>query len=509
MVTPAKKLDSNTVGLSFAEETSIGVVAGGAEWYGLDPNSFADFGGSIKTMARRPISPSRQRKKGVTVDFDASGGFGIDLTQTNLQRLLQGFFFADLRVKAELSITNVKQAGIEEDYEPAAGGDGFFANDLLFAKGFAVAGNNGLKLVVSGAATSVVSTTALTAEVVPAPRGTISRVGHQFATADARIDSSGTYPKMTTEIAGKDLTKLGVLPGEWIYIGGDTAVMTFATAADNGWARIRSVAAHYLEFDKTSGTMVNDNGAAKTIQIFCGRVLKNEVGTAIVRRTYQLERTLGAPDEDQPTQIQSEYVIGAVPNELTINVPIADKITADLSFVGIDVEQRTGVTGVKTGTHNAVAEADAFNTSSDFARVRMSVVGTATALFAYFTELKLTIKNNVSPNKSVGVLGSFEVTAGIFEISGSLTAYLADLAATAAVRSNSDITLDIVLAKANTGIAIDFPIISLGDARAKVELDKAIMLPLTMDMGTGAKILATQDHTVLMSFFDYLPTVAC
>jgi hypothetical protein len=165
----------------------------------------------------------------VTVDFDASGGFGIDLTQTNLQRLLQGFFFADLRTKAELSVANVKQAGVEQDYEPAADGDDFFANDLLFAKGFAIAGNNGLKLVVSGGATSVVSTSALTAEIA-APPGTISRVGHQFATADARIDSSGTYPKMTTEIAGKDLTKLGVLPGEWIYIGGDTAVMTFATA---------------------------------------------------------------------------------------------------------------------------------------------------------------------------------------------------------------------------------------------------------------------------------------
>jgi hypothetical protein len=57
MVTPAKKLDSNTVGLSFAEETSIGVVDGAAPWYGLDPNSFADFGGSIKTMARRRSAP--------------------------------------------------------------------------------------------------------------------------------------------------------------------------------------------------------------------------------------------------------------------------------------------------------------------------------------------------------------------------------------------------------------------------------------------------------------------
>ena len=71
-------------------------------------------------------------------------------------------------------------------------------------------------------------------------------------------------------------------------------------------------------------------------------VLKNESDkTLIKRRTYQIERTLGEDDDDE----MSEYLVGAVPNELTINIATADKINIDLSFVALDNEQRDGLTG--------------------------------------------------------------------------------------------------------------------------------------------------------------------
>lgn len=503
------KIDSNSTGLRIAEEESLGVLPASPVWEVAEPNSYADFGGQITTVARNPINDSAQRKKGVTTDLDASGGFQTDLTQDNLQSLLQGFVFADLRRKDELSVATTDTGGTNDDYEPAAGGDSYVANDLLFAKGFSDSAANGLKTVTgTPTATSVPVTPAI--PTLTGETGIISRVGFVFASGDAVIDVTGTLPALTTTT--KDLTTLDLIIGEWVFIGGDATANQYDTAANNGFARVRSIAANQIEFDKTQGTMVGDTGAAKTIQIFFGRVLKNELGQLIKRRTYQLERTLGAPDDANLAQIQSEYIVGGLPNEATINIPSADKIVVDLTYIGTNNEQRTAVQGLKSGTRPSLIEADAFNTSSDFSRIKLAQVVEGNAapdpLFAFAQDLTITLSNNASANKAVGVLGSFEVTRGTFAIGGSITAYFSNVTAVQAVRNNVDITLDAHLVKSNQGVSIDIPLLSLGDGRPNVEQDQPITLPLTMEAATGAKIDTNLDYTLLFVFWDYLPNLA-
>lgn len=506
MATNVNKIDSNGSGLRYAQEATYGVLptSPAPTWYPLEPNSYNDFGGQITTVARNPINESRQRKKGVTTDLDASGGFEMDFTQTNMQDLLQGFFFADLRKKAEKSCAVI--SGSPLAYQVTSGTD-FKVGDLLFAKNFANSANNGLKKVTAAASGSVTATGLAAAS---GQSGIVSRVGVEFGSGDAQIDASGAFDALTTTT--KDLTTIGLIPGEWIYIGGDLTGEKFATAANNGWARVRTVATNRIEFDKTQGTMVTDTGSGKTIRLFCGRVLKNESGTSIVRRSYQLERTLGVPDTAQPSQVQSEYLVGAIPSEFQMNVNTADKITCALSFQGKDNEQRTGATGVKSGTRPTLQESDAFNTSSDVKRIKMALVddttGNVTPLFGYITDLSLSINNNLTPNKAVGTLGSFDVTAGTFEVSASMTAYFTDVTSAAAVRNNSDVTIDFQLVKNNAGVAVDLPLIALGDGRANVEQDSPITLPLSADAATASKIDTNLNHTLLMVFFDYLPSAA-
>jgi hypothetical protein len=502
------KIDANGVGLRYAQELSIGVLPGSPVWTPLEPNSFDDFGGEITTLARDPINAGRQRKKGVTTDLDAVAGFESDLTQTNLQDLMQGFVFASFRTKAELAVTSTVNG--TQTYNVAANGTLFFANDLLFAKQFqTVAAANGLKTVTSSTGTTVVVTGGIGA--ANDTTGIISRVGHQFASADLSIVASGSL--WALQAAAKNLTQLGLVPGEWIWVGGDTTITQFANFLTGFWGRVRSVSTTQIVLDKTSVTLSADAGTGKTIRIFCGRVLKNEVGANIIRRSYQLERTLGAPDDAFPAQIQSEYVTGAIPDELELTINSADKITANLTFVGRDVEQRSGVTGVKSGTRPSILEAAAFNTSSDFSRIKLSAVDQTTtnptALFAYVTDMTLTLANNVEPLKAVAVLGAFDAVAGTLEVDVDLTAYFADVAAVTAVRSNADLTLDFIIAKENSGIAIDLPLLSAGNGKVEVEKDEAITIPLELAAATGAKIdAAAFDHTILISFYDYLPNLA-
>lgn len=503
------KIDSNVTGLRYAEESSLGVLPGSPDWIPLEPNSYSDFGGEISKTARNPINPSRQKKKGVTTDLSASGGLNSDITQTNIQSLLQGFMFSDARPKAEEDVTSISNSGVTNDYD-VADETGFAVGSLIFASGFSDSANNGLKNV-DGVSAGVVSVTqTLVDDGSPASGSKIVEVGVAGVAGDIDVDASGSLPALTSTTL--DFTTLTLIVGEWIYIGGDSASNAFTNATNNGFARIRSLAANRVEFDKTEGVMVTEASTTETIHLYFGRIIKNELGSLIKRRTYQFERTLGAPDDALPAQIQSEYVIGAVPSELSINIPSADKATIDMSFVGTDIEQRDGVTGVKSGTRPNLVEADAFNTSSDFSRIKLAKVidgdPAPTDLFAFAEEMTITLSNNLTPNKAIGVLGSFDVSAGTFEIGGSMTAYFADTEAASAIRNNDDLTLDVHMVKDNAGCTIDIPLISLGDGRPNVEQDQPIKLPLSLDASTGAKIDSALDYTMMFIFWDYLPTVA-
>lgn len=412
-------------------------------WHALEPNSFTDFGAEVTTAARNPINPSRQRQKGVVVDLDASGSFNQDLTHSNAQQLLQGFLFADFRLKGD---PNNQQPS---DY---------------------------VKTATAG---------------------------------DLTVTTAGNFA--TIESTTLDFTTLGLVPGEWIFVGGDTAATQFANEENNGFKRVRSISENALVIDKSEVAMVDDAGTGKTIMLYLGRVLKNESDPSLIkRRTYQLERTLGSLDGLDPPQ--SEYLVGAVPSELVINVAQASIVTADYTFIATDAEQRTQAQGLKPGTRPDLVSDDAFNSTSDLSRIRLALAGTAEEapdpLFGFATEMTITINNSLSANKALGKLGAFDVTAGNLVVSGTLTVYFSDIRAVSAVRNNEDITLDMAFVKDNKGVVIDMPLIALGDGRPNVELDQAIMLPITADAAAGAKIDPALNHTILYTFFDQLPDLA-
>lgn len=506
------KIDSNITGLAYAEEASLGTLPGSPVWNRLEPNSYNDFGGEITKKAPNPINPSRQRRKGETVDLDASGGFNHDFDFYNQHNLLEGFFFAATREKGKESVTAVDVDTSNPDEYEVASTTGFLAGSLIKGFNFTNSANNGLNVV-----TAIVSDTSvevgdgqLTDEASPPSTAYIQVVGFRSASGDVDVDVSGDLPVLTSSTL--DFTTLGLVVGQWIYIGGDLSANQFTNSENNGFKRIRSIAANALTLDKSPTAMVTEANTTKLVDIYFGDVLRNESGTSIARKSFHLERTLGAPDDSSPSQIQSEYIKGAVANELSFNIPSADLVTTDLSFIGIDHVQREGSAGPLQSSVVNPQAANVFNTSSDFSRIKMSAVSSTdesvTALFAFITEATITINNNLSANKAVGTLGAFDITAGTFTVSGSLTAYFSNVTAIQAVRNNSDITIDMAMVKNNQGIVIDLPLIALGDGRLNVEQDQPITIPLSLDAATAEDINSSLNHTALLTFFAYLPTSA-
>ena len=515
-----QKIDSNAVGFRIAEEVSIGVLdptPANQIWVELEPNSISEFGGAIKTVARMPFNPGRQRKKGAVVGQDASAGWMNDVTQTNMQSLLQGAFMASHRKKKEFTGAAMTVVTPANTYGASGIHTGSYAGDIILASGFTNSANNGVKNVTAAASNTITVSETLANETSAATAKLVT-VGYKFAASDAVVVVSGQYPVINTTT--KDCTQLGLIPGEFVYIGGDNLVDRFGNAQNNGFARVKSVTTNQIVFDKTSATWVADSGSGKQIRLWKARLLKNELGSSIVRRTYTLEAILGANDTADLTKEQAAYVKGFVPGELTLNFKNTDKLTAEIKGIGLNsTTLDENVSGANTllskisgVVRQAVVEADAFNLASDPARVRLAVFtpGTTfpTRLFTYGEEFTLNINNNLSPLPAVGVLGAFDINAGKFEVSGSFSAYFSNVSAYNSVLANADVTLDVALVRNNAGVVLDLPCVGLGNGLPKFEQDKPVMIPLDTGAYTGAKIDANMNHTAMFHFFDYLPTVA-
>lgn len=507
MSCPTYKIDSNDTGLRFAIEKCLRelptLADDGADpiWYPLEPNSYGDMGASITTVARNPINPSRQRQKGVVTDLEASASFQTDLTARNHLYFLQSYMFAQAREKPTTAPLN----GAAVPVTGVTALDGYAMNDsfasqvavghLVLAEGFGVAANNGLK-VVTATGTGEVLADGLVDEAAPPATAKLTVVGVEADTSDIDVNVSAGVVTLTSTLL--DFTTLGLIPGEWIYLGADLVANRFANNV--GFARVDAVAANVLTLGKTSWTPVTETGTGKNIHIYFGTVIRNEDDPDLIKRqSVQFERTLGKDS----VGTMSQYVIGCVANEFTLNVPQAEKITAEMSFVACDSIARTGAEGLKPGTRPALTSSDAFNTSSDVRRLAFTLHGETTPLFLYATDLTLTINNNASGAKAIGTLGNFDINVGVFDVSGSVTAYFQDVRAINAVRNNADVSMDLVLVKNNMGIVFDIPLMALGNGMLNVEQDQAITVPLDT--------MAAQSsfgHTLLYVNFPYLPNAA-
>jgi hypothetical protein len=415
-----RALEANLTNVRFAVEASEGVLPGSPEWVLLEPNTEPQFGAELATVERNPIDDDRMSDPGSIVDKNPGWSIEQDFTLDNQMVPLQAFMLAALNGRVQhAAITNVDGTG--NDFEAASGLDAFAVNDLVLGVGFGNATIDALHLVSAAAAGSLTVTTDLPALAVIPAGARLIRVGHQYASGDVTVDAAGARPKLVT--AAGDFTAQDFEVGCSIYVGGDLTAQQFATATNNGEKRVFSVTSDEVEVDKSFADMVTDAGAAKTIRIFFGASLKNKRPNDGFSRVHlQGERTLGAPDDALPTQIQSEYVTGCTGSEYALSIPAQDKVTSTMTFIGIGYETRDGATGVKSGTRTDLIAADCVNTSSDLKRLEIAALPTTdetpTQLLGLIREMQLTLNNNIRRRTALGIVGAASLGVGQLGLSG-------------------------------------------------------------------------------------------
>lgn len=494
------KIDSNFTGLRYTLEvpgTPKGLT-GSEVWLELEPNSYSDFGGTTTLTKRTPIVANRMTRKGRTTDLDAKAGFAIDFTSDNMAPLMPTFFFAAWRKGAtsEADAPALSSTG-NSLTKTGAFASGYKVGSLILLSGYATPANNVLTTVSTlTSADSIDVAATLVTEASPPAAALAKVVGFKCASADVTIAvTDPTHPVMGSTVL--DFTTLGLIPGQWIFIGGDISGGEFAVAGNNGLARISAIAAHALTFDKTQNTMGADAGTGKTVELFFADHIMNENDPElIVAQTIQFERSLSSAG--------FEYVEGSYSNTMSIEMKAADKVTMALEFQALaylDVEFGAR----KTGTFPDIeTDPTAYNTATDMVRIRASEQDSASPLFSFIQTMTIKIANNVAPLKALGVLGAFDVSVGDFDVTGDITAYFSDVAAIDAVRNADTLTVDWSFMLNNRGWVYDIPTLTFDKGTLDVVKDQAITIPVGVNAAEDNSL-----RTVLIAdYFAYLPTVA-
>lgn len=506
---------TNNISLAYSIEATFGILNPSGEWKLLEPNDISTFGATITTVPRNPISSTRQRRKGTTVDLDSAAEFEHDLTKEVFIDFVEGFVFANFQGPTN-PVQRSGAAGTNlaaENDPPPAGTDSGYSHDtlsaaydtgtLVFARGFTTAANNGLTDVITGSTVddTLVSKTLTDETPTQVANATLEVAGRRGSVGDLDIDVTGTVGTLTSAGA-EDFTTWGLEPGQLIHVGGLLAANQFDSAGGGfkGYMRVTSVTTLIILADKVSSTLVTDDGTGDTVDILFGRFLKNvAVSDAdFIERSYQFEAAL--PDLDSVGVDEYEYSLGNLANSMAIQLPLADKAVVTFGFVGTDTNIPTTTRATNAATPTQVVQSAAYNTSADILRLRIQLID-ETGLTTCFKDVTLTLNNNVTPEKCLATLGALFMNTGNFEVNLEGQILFTDSAVAAAVRNNTTVTLDLLMKNDDGALAIDLPSLTLGGGDKEFPVNESVLMNLSGE-AFGDPIL---DTSVGISLFPVVP----
>lgn len=489
---------TNNFSLAYAIEQSLGTLPGSPEWKLLEPNAINTFGATITTVARNPISKSRQRRKGTVVDLDSAVEFDADLTREHFIDFIEGFCFSSF-VGGEHTVPTDVTGGATDEYTIPALSSALAQNTLVYARGFTGSGNNGLKVVDSGATTTTIPvTTDLTDEAtIPATQNvSVDVCGYRTAAGDLGVDASGNLTSTTL-----DFTTLGLTVGQAIRIGGDAALNQFSNAENSGFARVTAIAANLLTLDKKSQTFVTEAGVAQEVDLYFGRFVRNVSvdDSDYLERSFHFEgayQDLGGVGTDE-----YEYAKGNYCNTVGFELPLTDKATVSFAFTGTDTEPPSTTRETNADSPLVPVQTSAYNTSADIARLRITETD-ETGLTTDFKSLTFNINNNVSPEKVLSQLGARYMNAGNLEIDIEAQLLFTDSDVATAVRNNTTVTMDFVVSNDDGAILIDVPSMTLGGGDREYPVNESILINTTAQAFSDA----TLGTSLGVSLFPYVPS---
>ena len=490
---------TNDVALAFAvgDPTALDTIPV-TGWSSLEPNSLGAIGATVSTIVRNPISKSRQRKKGTTTDLDSSVEFEHDITYDAMRELLPGFMFAkgandnfmDVAVSALSSIGDPSIAALTT--ETAAH---YKTGALVWMHGFSSLANEGLRIVDTDAASgnlvlSVEDATGAALSSVVTGVGFMSSAGYRVvATTGTNWVIAGNIGTLTHTGISTTLKAFGLQPGQLVHFGSIAEVggVSARGIGGYGYARVRNLdVANNAVFDKLDESIRNNHGPASNalIDIVFGTFLKpvNSDEDLFAELPHYFEvGHLGLDGTRTGTGHPADFIYskGNYCNTLGINLPLTDKATMSVAYIGTDTDPPAAQVA---GASSAIGpkRTEAYNTTADIARLRIAELDD-TGITTDFKSLTLSINNNVSPEKVLRKLGARFMNTGEFAISIEAQVLFTSGAIIAAIRNNATVTMDFILKNNDGVLGFDVPGMTIGGGNRDYPENESVLINATCE----------------------------
>lgn len=471
--------DVNATRLSVAK---VCEPVSGTPWTVQQPNEISSYSADITKTQRTPISTDRSARKGTVTNIEVAPGFQTDVTLDTFRYWGDGFLYSRWvgAGNVDIDVTSVDA----DSYNVATMTAALSEGTLVYAAGFALAANNGLKTVGVGSTTTEISVTGLAVEASPPAEARIYVVGHAAAVGDISVNANGQLASTVL-----DFTTLGLVKGQYIYVEGFTQTVT------SKLARIEAVTANLITLDNSE--FVTEAGTGKTVSLFVSSFVRNvPVDSADYVKT---EYTMEARYNTDP--VIYEYARAVAANQMTINAPLTEKMTMDLTFVAQDLSEPVE-TPLPGSGYVEFVDNEAYNTVTNLNRVRLTGIDDS-GLSTYLKDVTVTVNNNVSGENVLGVMGAAFTNLGNLEVTMDTETVMTDGAVLAAIRNNATVNFELAGVNGDGAFVVNIPSMTLGDGSKNLATGEKVKVTVS---GTAHEEESI-GFTIGFSLFPYLPTI--
>lgn len=351
------------------------------------------------------------------------------------------------------------------------------------------AANNGYFAVSAATATSITtSNTSSVAEAAPPATSRLKMVGFKAA-AVGNISATAGSPN-TISVTGTNPTTMGLVAGMWFQ------ALNFATTANNGWYRCKSIAGsgpYTITCDVVPTGFATDTAAAVQVVLAFTDYVRNGT-TTITHSTERAQLDLASPIYN--------YRLGDRTDSMELDFTNQAILGVKMAFLAMDTidpstTQVTGATALAAGT------APVMNTTSNVTAIMEALSDLTKGTTNLPLGAKLTLKSNIAARPRIGSMALAGTRTGTMDVTGELDLYLDTPSILTKVMANTASSYNTRVQDATgAGYVVDVPTIKYTDGDDPTGAQNQDVVPKLMFQGILTTPSAGNPYTVHLQKFE-------